>query len=81
MYLLKCFWDTFASFIGYYEVAQDTRTKVVPSKKSHNVIESNLKMAGSNPIACLHLSLSQLSILGDNTKRIFIFVVNITLRN
>ena len=80
MYLLKCFWDTFASFIGYYEVAPDARTKVVPSKKSHNVIESNLKMADSNPTACLHPSLSVIN-LGDNTKRIFIFVVNITLRN
>ena len=58
MYLLKCFWETFASFIGDYEVAQETGVRVVPLKQSRNAIESDLKMADSNPTACLHLSLS-----------------------
>ena len=58
MYFLKCFWETFASFIGHYEVAQETWAKVVPSKQYRNVIESNLKMADSNPTAGLRLSFS-----------------------
>ena len=79
MYLLKCFGDTFASFIGYYEVAQETGARVVPSKQSHNAIESNLKMADSNPTACLHLS--QLSIWATMQSPYLFSFINITRRN
>ena len=58
MYLFKCFWDTFASFIGYYEVAQETGAKVVTLKQSHDAFKATSKWPDSNPTACLHLSLS-----------------------
>lgn len=71
MYLFKCFWDTFTSFIGYYEVAQETGAKVVTSKQSHDAFKATSKWPTVIPLlASTSLSVINLSV---NAKPIFVF--------